>query len=300
MYKSPETPLHIDLDSCQCIIKRDDLLPDYMGGNKVRKNAFILDSLTKLPDLIITNGGAESNHARVCALMAARLGIKCHLVLHGEADTSNYLHGNKLFIESTKATIDYVSADAISSTIEKAVQAYKLQGLNVFVIPGGGHSIEGAKAYVDAVEELNEEPDYIVFPSGTGATHAGILAGVKKRNWQTKVIGISIARQAERGIAAIDELYAPLCAELNVQYDVNDILFLDQFTFGGYGKYNEEFLTFLSDMIAKTGIPFDPIYSGKALYGLHELYRKVKILPNSKILFWHTGGLLNLQSAERI
>ncbi|MCF2908849.1 pyridoxal-phosphate dependent enzyme [Pseudoalteromonas sp. DL2-H2.2] len=300
MFESPEVTLNLSIKNCKFKIKRDDLLPDFMGGNKVRKNRFILSSLTSLPDVIITNGGAESNHARVCALMAARLGIKCHLVLHGEKDESDYLHGNKFFIESTNAEINYVNSDEIARTIEAIKRKCELQGLDVFVIPGGGHSLDGARAFIAAVDELEEEPDYIFFPSGTGATHAGLLAGVKKKNWKTQVVGISIARQAERGIPAIDELYAPLCAELNIQHRVEDIIFLEQFTFGGYAKYNAELIEFVRRVTSQTGVPFDPVYSGKALYGVTQLLEKAKIPASSKVLFWHTGGLLNLQSSKAI
>ncbi|MGC0121400.1 1-aminocyclopropane-1-carboxylate deaminase/D-cysteine desulfhydrase [Pseudoalteromonas piscicida] len=300
MYSSPEHSLNLSINNCEFRIKRDDLLPDFMGGNKVRKNSFILSSLCNLPDVIITNGGAESNHARVCALMAARLGIKCHLVLHGEEDKSRYLHGNQFFIDATGAEVNYVNSDEIASTIESTKRKYESQGLDVFIIPGGGHSIDGARAYISAVDELDKEPDYIFFPSGTGATHAGLLAGVKKKRWKTQVVGISIARQEKRGIAAINELYRPLCLENNIEYDVSDIIFLDEFTFGGYSKYNTKLIDFINKFTSQTGVPFDPVYSGKALYGLTQLVEQSKIPANSKILFWHTGGLLNLQSSKAI
>lgn len=298
MFNSPLHSLNLLKNNSTLYIKRDDLLPLYLGGNKVRKNTFILNSLNQKPDVIITNGGAESNHARVCALMAGQLGINCHLVLHGERLESPFFNGNSYFTDTTNCKIEYVSADAIASTISRAEEFYNLQNKSVLVIPGGGHSIEGAKAYVSAVEELESEPDFIVFASGTGATHAGILAGVKKRNWQTKVIGVSIARQAERGIQAIDELYKPLCASESVYYDKSDILFMDDYIFGGYGKYNTELLAFLKKSVTSTGVPFDPIYTGKALFGMTDLIEKRIIPESSNILFWHTGGLLNLQAAE--
>lgn len=297
MFNSPVHTLNLLKNNCIFNIKRDDLLPFYLGGNKVRKNTFILNSLNKKPDVIITNGGAESNHARVCALMASQLSIDCHLVLHGKRLGSTFFNGNSYFTDATDCKIEYVPADAIASTISRAEEFYNSQNKSVLVIPGGGHSLEGAKAYVSAVEELESEPDFIVFASGTGATHAGILAGVKKRNWQTKVIGISIARQAERGIEAIDELYKPLCASESVHYDKSDILFMDNYIFGGYGKYDIELLTFLKKSVASTGVPFDPIYTGKALFGMTDLIEKRIIPESSNVLFWHTGGLLNLQAA---
>jgi D-cysteine desulfhydrase len=299
MFNSPLHSLNLHRQNCIFTIKRDDLIPNYLGGNKVRKNTFILNSLTNIPDVIITNGGAESNHARVCALMASQLGIDCHLVLHGDRLQSNFLNGNSYFTSASDCKVEYVTADLIASTISRAEKIYSSENKNVLVIPGGGHSIEGAKAYVSAVEELESEPDVIVFSSGTGATHAGILAGVKKRNWKTKVIGISVARQSGRAIEAINELYEPLCVSESIHYDKSDIIFIDDYIFGGYGKYNKELLAFLKKMVAFTGVPFDPIYTGKALFGMMDLIGKGFISEASTVLFWHTGGLLNLQTAER-
>lgn len=296
MLKSPMHTLNFSKKNCNFTIKRDDLLPLYLGGNKVRKNTFILNSLIQKPDVIITNGAAESNHARVCALMASQLGIGCHLVLHGERINSPFFNGNSYFTDINNCRIDYVEADSLGSAILQAEKFYKSKNKSVLVIPGGGHSINGAKAYVTATEELEYAPDFIILASGTGATHAGILAGVKKKNWQTKVIGISIARQAERGIEAINELYKPLCDIESINYDKRDIIFIDNYTFGGYGKYDKELLKFLKKSVALTGVPFDPIYTGKALFGMVDLIEKNIIPDFSDILFWHTGGLLNLQA----
>lgn len=299
-FNSPIHILNFSESHKAIYIKRDDLIPLFLGGNKVRKNSFIINSLKDLPDVIITNGGSESNHARVCALMAKQLNIKCHLVLHGERLQSPFMNGNAFFTDSTDCVVEFVEPDFISATISQAECEYQKDGKSVLVIPGGGHSIDGARAYIAAVEELEVEPDVIVFASGTGATHAGILAGVKKRDWNTKVIGISVARQAERGVEAIDELYQTLCKSENIEYSKSDIIFLDEYTFGGYSRYNNELITFLKNSISVTGVPFDPIYTGKALYGLNQLILSNEISAISKVLFWHTGGLLNLQSSKAI
>ncbi|HAS8600273.1 TPA: pyridoxal-phosphate dependent enzyme [Vibrio vulnificus] len=300
MFSSPEQVVNIPEFNFKLRIKRDDLLPYYLGGNKVRKNTFIINSLKKKPDVIITNGGSESNHARVCALMAAQSGIHCHLILHGSPVESAFLSGNEFFLDATKCTVEYVSAERISNRIDECQKYYESLGNIVCVIPGGGHSIEGATAYVDAVNELENIPDYIFLASGTGATHAGILAGVKSRGWSTKVVGISVARMLPRGAKAVYELYEPLCQSYGLVPSENDILFLDSYTFGGYGIYNKVLLDFIRNFIAFTGVPIDPTYTGKAMFALFDLIRNGTVSKNSNILFWHTGGLLNLQTSKDI
>ncbi|WP_404401785.1 pyridoxal-phosphate dependent enzyme [Idiomarina seosinensis] len=283
-------------------VKRDDLLPDFLGGNKVRKNARIFDGLSKDTEVVITNGGAESNHARVCALMASRYGKKCHLVLHGSPLSSSFCNGNKFFIEASGAQVTHVEASEIGSMIKKLKGNYEAQGIKVDVIPGGGHSILGAKAYMDAVSELPEEPDYIFMASGTGATHAGIQAGVVTRGWKTKVIGISIARRKPRGKEAVEEVYYPLLKkELNSARDkCPEILFVDDYVCGGYSKYSYGLMEEIKELVFKTGLPLDPVYSGKAFVGMLDYLTNENIGSGTKVIFWHTGGLLNLQSSSNL
>lgn len=281
-------------------VKRDDLLADFLGGNKVRKNQAIFNNIGNDVDVIITNGGAESNHARVCALMAAQRGIKCHLVLHGAPEDSNLLNGNRFFIEASCAEVSYVDANQIAETIESLRFAYERKGLIVKVVPGGGHSIEGAKAYMDAVYELTEEPDYIFLASGTGATHAGVQAGIVAREWSTKVVGISIARLNPRGSEAVEDVYYPLLQqELDLtKQQCPGIEFIDDYVCGGYSKYSQLLIERIKKAVYKTGLPLDPVYSGKAFVGMLDYLNKYQVYSGSSVVFWHTGGLLNLQSSR--
>ncbi|MDT7526325.1 pyridoxal-phosphate dependent enzyme [Pseudidiomarina sp. GXY010] len=281
-------------------VKRDDLLPDFLGGNKVRKNRAIFENFGNKVDVIITNGGVESNHARVCALMAAQRGNKCHLVLHGTPEDSNFLNGNRFFIEASGAQVSYVAATEIAETIANIKSHYLNKGLGVEVVPGGGHSIEGAKAYMNAVNELPEEPDYIFLASGTGATHAGIQAGVVARGWRTKVVGISIARLNPRGAEAVEEVYYPLIQQEFglTKEQCPAIEFVDDYVCGGYSKYSPVLIERIQKAICSTGLPLDPVYSGKAFVGMVDYLKKHQVQGGSRVVFWHTGGLLNLQSSK--
>jgi|LULR01.1.fsa_nt_gb D-cysteine desulfhydrase len=276
------------------------MIPHFMGGNKVRKNKAIFKGFSSEIDVILTNGGAESNHARVCALMAAQLGLKCHLVLHGSPEKSAFLNGNSFFIEASGAHVAYAEPKDIASIIESLRTEYVRQGLNVAVVPGGGHSIEGAKSYMDAVEELPEEPDYIFLASGTGATHAGIQAGIVAQGWKTKVIGISIARLNPIGKEAVEEVYYPLIQqELSLTKEqCPEIEFIDNYVYGGYSKYSQSLVARIKKEVCRTGLPLDPVYSGKAFIGMLDYLKEHKVQNDSKIVFWHTGGLLNLQSSK--
>lgn len=272
-------------------VKRDDLIPQWMGGNKVRKNYAILSSICQkvgVPDVLITNGGAESNHARAVALMGAQLGCQVHLVLHGQEPKASTA-GNSFFYRSAGAVAHYVDSQEIGRTIKRLEQKCVAKGLTVSVIPGGGHSAEGVLAYADAVAELPYEADYIVHASGTGGTQAGLLAGVERQSWSTSIVGVSVARIKHRGTEEIMKL-------LPADFPEERVDFRDEYRFGGYQKYSQDLMDFVHYVIREEGIPLDLTYTGKAMYGLVQLVDSGEIAPRSRVVFWHTGGLLNLQS----
>lgn len=272
-------------------IKRDDLIPHYLGGNKVRKNLKILLNFNAKPDVIITNGGAESNHARVVALMGAQLGCKVQLVLHGQEPAANSASGNSFFYRAADAETYFVDSSDIGPTIQALEKKAIEQGLSALIIPGGGHSFDGATAYADAINELTFEPDYIVHASGTGGTQAGLLAGVNRKKWNTQVVGVSVARSAERGITEIAKL-------LPSSFPLEKIDLREEYRFGGYEQFNDELRHLVKRVVQEEGIPLDLTYTGKAMFGLHRLVASGEIQQGSKVVFWHTGGLLNLTSIK--
>lgn len=272
--------------------KRDDLIPQYMGGNKVRKNFCILQAAIEtggVPDVIITNGGVESNHGRVVALMGAQLGCTVHLVLHGRGPSDDNAKGNSFFYKNAGAITHYVDSGSIGSTIDAIANKAREEKASVLVIPGGGHSVNGVNAYANAVDELPFEPDYIVLASGTGGTQAGLLKGLSQHPWDTRVIGVSIARMANRGVDEISRL-------LPDDYPREKIDFRDDFRFGGYERFGDELFKFVKYIVMKEGVPLDCTYTAKAMFGLRELVADRVVEKGSKVVFWHTGGLLNLMS----
>lgn len=272
-------------------IKRDDLIPFYLGGNKVRKNIQILHNSKNNFDVLITNGGAESNHARVVALLGAQLGCTVELVLHGTKPISKKYYGNSYFLNNSNANLHYVSSNEISEKIAELKKSYKSIGKRVLVIPGGAHSLSGAEAYATAFSELSFIPNKIVFASGTGGTQAGLILGAYRNKANTDMVGISVAREHSRGVEEIAKL-------LPTNIPTEKIIFKDNYRFGGYEKHSPELLELISFVLKQEALPLDPTYTGKAMYGLFDMVKKGIIKPNEKVVFWHTGGLLNLQSTQ--
>jgi D-cysteine desulfhydrase len=280
------------------IIARDDVYPLFLGGNKARKMVKIIEDIeNKSCNAVVTTGGIQSNHCRVAALACASKGWECILILHGSGKQFFSEKGNALIMRLSNAKVIFVDAANIGPAMDQAMVGLKDRGLNPYYLPGGGHNKAGVTAYIEAVKELKDAlpSGYIVnnifLASGTGSTQAGIIAGCRSVGWTgTRVIGISIARQKQRGIASINQSLNYISTLPNSFSD--DIILYDDFLFGGYGKSNMQLHSFVIDMAKNTGLILDETYTGKAFLGMTEIMKLEMLNGNS--LFWHTGGLLNL------
>jgi 1-aminocyclopropane-1-carboxylate deaminase/D-cysteine desulfhydrase-like pyridoxal-dependent ACC family enzyme/GNAT superfamily N-acetyltransferase len=280
-------------------IKRDDLYPIAGGGIKARKIGYIIKkAIEDGHDVIVTNGGPQSNHARAAAILAANLGIKCHLVIVLESGQKYLNSGNILLMKLSGASIEYTTKDLLASRMNEAIDRFSHMGHNPLYIWGGGHCFQGTVAFVDAAIEAQQQcgnwkPDYLVMASGTGTTQAGLAIGYGSSN--TQVIGISVARDSKRGTQIIRECIEDYYLQAGRIKQEIAIHFLDDWVCGGYEKYNDELFSSI-EKAAKAGYFFDPTYSGKALLGLISLIQTGKIPERSNVLLWHTGGLMNLQA----
>jgi len=277
-------------------LNNGDLGLPLLGGNKARKIIFIeKEIITKKNNAIVTTGGIQSNHCRVAALLCAKNGWKCKLILHGDEKQFYNQKGNALIMRLCGAEFQFVKPEEIGPTMDKAIEELINKGYSPYYLYGGGHNKAGVQAYIEATKELysdlgsNNQPDHIFLASGTGSTQAGILIGLEEVGWnRTKVHGISVARKKERGIIGIIEAIH----FIKKDFDTSKILFYDDFLFDGYGNYNDILKEFNYDVAKNTGIILDTTYTGKAFYGMLELIKKYNL--KGHFLFWDTGGLLNV------
>jgi len=297
-YSSASSVFGVDID---LRIKRDDLYPLDGGGTKSRKMQYIMrDVMAHGHDVIVTNGGQQSNHARAAALMVARNGLRCHVIIVSELGKRYPMTGNLLLIRLSGAIIEYCQKNQLAKKMDQAIEFYQKCGHNPAYIWGGGHCYAGTVALVEASTEARSQcgpwiPDFLVHASGTGTTQAGLVIGYA--DLPTRVIGISVARDAARGSRVVHDTIAEYFNTAGRPHlDVN-VDFRDHWTCGGYEETNTELMTVI-EKAAKIGLILDPTYSGKAFYGLIELARTGDIPRGSKVLFWHTGGLMNLMASS--
>jgi len=284
-------------------IKRDDCTGFAGGGNKARKLEYLVaDALKHGADVLVTIGAIQSNHARQTAAAAARHGLGCMLLLtdsvasRGEAYRTN---GNWLLDRIFGAQIRLLApAEDSSAVAAETMAALAAQGRTPYLIPVGGSNALGSLAYRDALLELTAQAknegcqiDHIVVPTGSGGTHAGILAGVEEAGLSCRVHGISVSRTSEQARAIVSDLVQEILGLEGRQEGSTSRLEIDDSQIGpGYGQPTAAMVEAV-EMIARTeGILLDPVYTGKAMAGLLSLVRTGAIGPDETVVFWHTGG----------
>ncbi len=282
------------------LVKRDDAIAFAFGGNKVRKMRLVAgDALRAGADTLITCGGPQSNHARVTASAAAKLGLRSVLVVNGIAPDRP--SGNALLDRLVGADVRYVaSREDRAPEMERVAEDIRSRGGRPYVIPLGASTPLGAAAFVLAVAELLsqiEAPDVIVHSTSSGGTQAGLVAGCALAGVRTRVIGISADESSSAlssGIRTIIDGLAGLAGIPPERLASVDITVEDRFVGDGYGIPTTASREAI-ELAARTEALFlDPTYTGKAMAGLIALVRAHTFFADETVLFWHTGGQTGL------
>lgn len=292
------------LDGPRIMMKRDDCTGLAGGGNKTRKLEFLMaDALEQGADTVITTGGLQSNHARQTAAAAAKIGLKCELVLPRIVDRNDQLYesnGNALLDRLLGATVHVVdNRDEAERRIQQLTTGIAARGGKAYFIPAGGSTPIGALGYVDAMLECLDQaeqsglaPTHHIVVTGSGGTHAGLLVGLMFKNSEQSLCGFSVAHAAEQDRSVVRSLADKTAKLLGLSCDVDSrqIIIDDEFLGPGYGEPTEAMLEAVSLIARLEGILLDPVYTGKAMAGLIEAVRSGQFEPTDQIVFWHTGG----------
>jgi len=289
------------LDGPKILFKRDDNNGFALGGNKARKLEFLLaDAIKDGADTIITTGGLQSNHARLTAAAAKKYGMRPILVLRGDETAES--NGNLLLDQLLDAEIRTVPSDLRNTmpVMEDIAEEVRDSGGAPYIVPSGGSNPIGAIAYANAMleivsqaVEMNTKVDHIAFSSGSGGTQGGLLFGAKALNFEGKVLGISDGASRDPLIHKIVDI-ANGCARLidsHVSVSLKEVDFLDQYAGKGYGILQKEVFDAMVAVARVEGIFLDPVYTGKAMWGLMDLIRQGYFEKDETVVFIHTGGI---------
>ncbi|WCJ42319.1 D-cysteine desulfhydrase [Euphorbia peplus] len=287
-------------------LKRDDISAMQLSGNKVRKLEFIMaDAVANGADCIITIGAIQSNHCHATAGAAAYLNLDCYLILFTSkvlVDQDPGLTGNLLVERLIGANIQLISEEEFEQTgrvtltnilKEKLVK----EGRKPYVIPSGGSSPIGTWGYIEAIREIEQQVqasnrslkfDDIVVACGSSGTAAGLGLGSWLGNLKAKVHAFSVSNDLDRARSLVQGLINGLTASV----DSHDIINIQNAKGLGYAMSTSDELQFVKEVAISTGVVLDPVYSGKAAYGMmRDMAENPKKWEGRKVLFIHTGGV---------
>ncbi|MGA3120752.1 MAG: D-cysteine desulfhydrase family protein [Polyangiaceae bacterium] len=291
-------------------IKRDDATGGAEAGNKVRKLEWLLaDALAQHADTVVTCGGLQSNHARATALACAGLGLKCILVLR-VADPMQALPptGNVFIDRLAGADVRLVSPAEYGqrhAVMEEVAAEIRDGGRRPYVIPEGGSNGLGSLGYVECMRETAHQMrlglagrdaafDVVVHACGSGGTAAGLALGAARFGVAGSVRAMAVCNDR----AYFDAEVARIIREARA-WDASLVdpapFVVDEAGRGpAYGVSTAEQRDVIRRVARSAGLVLDPVYTGKAMHGLHVAVQRGDIAAGSRVLFVHTGGLPGL------
>lgn len=289
-------------------IKRDDCTGLSSGGNKTRKLEYLMaEAVAMKADVVITQGATQSNHARQTGAAAAKLGMKCQILLEdrtGFEDSAYNFNGNVLLDQLHGASIEKRAGGTdMQAEMEVLAADLKKKGHRPYVIPGGGSNPVGALGYVNCAIELLAQAndlglriDHLVHATGSAGTQAGLVAGLAALNSGIPVLGIGVRAPKDKQEANVFALadktatYLGLPGVVKREQVVANCDYVGQ----GYGLPTEGMVAAVKLMANVEGILLDPVYSGKGMAGLIDLVTKGHFKKTDSIVFLHTGGSVGL------
>ncbi|WP_299472419.1 D-cysteine desulfhydrase family protein [uncultured Roseibium sp.] len=296
----------------ELFIKRDDLAGPTFGGNKSRQLEYYFgDALDQGADTILITGAVQSNFVRLAAAVASSQNMRAVIQLENRVPgKSDHYHksGNVLLSHLLGPEIltypegeDEAGADA---ALHERAEALRAEGRVPYVIHlSEGHPPLGALGYVDAAQELlkqGKDFDTYVVASGSGSTHAGLLAGLRGSGSSAQVIGSCVRRNATAQEARIGRITARLKNLYAGAAKVSeaDIRIWDGALAPGYGQIGEPARSAMHMVATQEGLILDPVYTAKSFAAIPALVASGKIAKGSRVCFVHTGGLAALFAYE--
>ncbi|MFZ6767975.1 1-aminocyclopropane-1-carboxylate deaminase/D-cysteine desulfhydrase [Undibacterium sp. Di26W] len=264
-------------------IKRDDLLHPQVSGNKFRKLKYPLQAVQGRAVHIVSMGGIWSNHLHALAHACAMAGVPATALVRGaEGMQSAMLDDVRLLGMQVK----FVTRDAYRR-LRNEPDAWRLHlpmpDQDVLWLPEGGSSAQALRGVAELVTELPFIPSHMILACGTGATLAGVLAGLAGRS---QVIGVAAISNA----GYLKDEIARLLTEAGYP-DYQNYQLLTESHLGGYARVTPELTAFCTDFENETGIPLEPVYTGKMLFALRQLWHDGCLAADASVLAIHTGGL---------
>ena len=293
-------------------VKRDDYTGAELSGNKIRKLEYVLAAArAQGADTVLTCGGVQSNHCRATALAAARLGLSCRLLLRvPDPAAPPALEANSLLDRLAGADIVWVSPEQYrrrDAVFADQAQALAADGHRPYLIPEGASDPVGAWGYIRAMAELaadidaiggpDAKPTTVIHATGSGGTGAGLVLGRLLLGLNVRVIGINVCDDRKYFLKVQGDICEAAIARYSLDIDFlrqRDLEIIDGYVGRGYALCRPEELGLIRYVCRREGLVLDPVYTGKAFYGMVQQLKADRRIFGQRVIFVHTGGLLGL------
>jgi len=276
------------------------------GGNKLRKLEYIVpDAIASGADTLVTIGGVQSNHTRLVAAVAAKIGMKCHLIQESWVPHDDAVYdrvGNIMLSRIMGARTEMVDEGfdiGIRESWLNALEDVRAKSGVPYPIPAGAsvHKF-GGLGYVGFAEEVRAQEaqmgqkfDYIVVCTVTGSTHAGMVVGFAADGRARNVIGIDASFTPAQTHAQVFDIAQKTSLLINgPSISSDDVVLLEDYAYPAYGVASPETLEAIRSVARLEGMLTDPVYEGKSMQGLMDLVRKGYFPKGSRVLYAHLGG----------
>ena len=273
----------------------------------MRKLEYIIpDAIARNADTLVSIGGVQSNHTRMVAAVAAKIGMKCRLVQESWVPHEDAVYdrvGNILLSRMMGADVRLVDEGfdiGIRESLRMRFKDVKAKGGKPYAIPAGAsvHKF-GGLGYVGFAEEVRAQEqalgfafDSIVVCTVTGSTHAGMVVGFAKDGRARRVIGIDASAtpaQTKAQVLKIAQDTARL-VELGRAIVADDVVLMEDYAYPLYGIPSQATKDAMRLCARLEGMITDPVYEGKSMQGMIDLVKKGYFPEGSKILYAHLGG----------
>ncbi len=269
-------------------IRREDSIHPMLSGNKYRKLKYTIEeALEQGEHTLLTFGGAYSNHIPATAFAASQHGLRSIGIIRGEELADSWRDNPTLqYASEMGMKFEFVSRKSYRIKDDKAfVEDLRKRFGPCYLIPEGGTNPLGIKGCEEILQPGDEKYDLITCAVGTGGTLAGISRAAATHQ---KVLGFP-ALKGDFLEKELTELTPRRNWSLSTRYH-----------FGGYGKVTGELIRFINEFKAETGIPLDPVYTGKMMFGLLDMAERGTFEKGTRILAIHTGGLQGIRGMNGI
>ena len=292
----------------QIYAKRDDCNSGLaMGGNKLRKLEYIVpDAIASGADTLVSIGGVQSNHTRMVAATAAKIGMKCVVIQEKWVPHYDAVYdrvGNILMTRLMGADCRLVEDGfdiGIRKSWQDAIQSVEAAGGKPYPIPAGAsvHKF-GALGYVDFAEEVAKQEaelgftfDYVVVCVVTGSTQGGMIVGFAAQGRADRVIGIDASGTLEQTRAQVRTIVDNTAALVGLGRKIgeHEIIINPDYAYPAYGVPSAETNEAIRLAARTEAMMTDPVYEGKSMQGLIDLTRKGFFPEGSRVLYAHLGG----------